>query len=85
MCQALNLALKIKRLKDKLSSGLDEMTHNTRTLFNHLSSPHSGPGTQLGTGEKEKEGPLRLSRSSQWWGWGVCNRDAHTRLRPGWT
>lgn len=34
MCQALNLALKIKRLKDKLSSGLDEMTHNTRTLFN---------------------------------------------------
>lgn len=35
MCQALNLALEDKEIKDKVYSGLGDMALKTRTLFNH--------------------------------------------------
>lgn len=63
MCQALNLALKIKRLKDKVSSGLSEMVSKIRTTFNQVTFFKALFWVKHPTGYWEREKEIRKSLS----------------------
>lgn len=63
MCQALNLALKIKRLKDKVSSGLSEMVSKIRTIFNQVTFFKALFWVKHPAGYWEREKEIRKSLS----------------------
>ena len=81
-CQALNLTLKIE-IKTRYTLGLVRWRlFNQPTLIKSLLWARH-PAEHWGDRDIRKFLSLPF-RSSQWCGWGVCNRDAHTGLRSGW-
>lgn len=81
-CQALNLALKIE-IKTRYILGLVRWhLFNQPTLIKSLLWARHPAGHW---GDRDIRKFLSLPfRSSQWCGWGVCNRDTHTGLWSGW-
>ena len=81
-CQALNLTLKIE-IKTRYILGLVRWRlFNQPTLIKSLLWARH-PAEHWGDRDIRKFLSLPF-RSSQWCGWGVCNRDAHTGLWSGW-